>query len=198
MEEVHREVEQAARDALAVDEHVLFLQMPAAWPDHDRGERLVWGEPVILAVGAGEVDAAVECVLEIKVAGDHVVPQRRVGVLEVGQPHLGAGVQRVDRHLLVGRAGDLDPAVHQASGRRCHAPAAVRPDLRGFSQEVERRAGAELLLPGRPGGEQFCPPRAEFALQQRDQIQGLWRQDFLVPIPDRAVDLDSFAVAHSW
>ncbi len=56
VEEVQREIEQAARDALPVDEHVLLLQMPAGRPDHDRGELVVRREPVVLAVGAGEVD----------------------------------------------------------------------------------------------------------------------------------------------
>ena len=84
-------------------------------------------QPVGLALVAGEVDRAVQRVLQVELAGDHVVPQRGVGVLEVGQPHLGARVERVDRHLLVGRPGDLDPPVDQAGRRRRHPPGACPP-----------------------------------------------------------------------
>ena len=75
----------------------------------------------------------VDRVAQVELALDHVLPERGVGVLEVGQPHLGAGVQRVDRHLAVGRPGDLGPPVDQP-GRVRRPPATSRPRGRPWSR----------------------------------------------------------------
>ena len=110
-------------------------------------------ERVRLALGRGEVDPAGERVAEVELAGDHVVPERGVGVLEVGQPHLGARVQRVDRHLPVGRPGDLDPAVDQAGRGLGDPPGRVLADVLGLRQEAEGAAGGQLRVApvrGRP------------------------------------------------
>ena len=116
---------------------------------------VVRAQRVRLALVAGEVDGPVERVLEVELALDHVGPQRRVGVLEVGQPDVRAGVERVDRHLPVGRAGDLHPPVDEAGRRRRHPPAGVVADVRGLREEVERRPARQL----RPAGAAWRPAR---------------------------------------
>src|SRR5215472_11741648 len=196
--EVQREVEQAAGHPLAVDQHVLLVQVPAARPDHDRGQLVVGPELVGLPVGADEVDPAVQRVLEVELAGDHVVPERGVRVLEVGEPDPGARVQRVDRHLLVGRPGDLHPAVDQARRGGRHPPGPVVPDPAGRRQEVQRRAVDELLLAGRPGGEELRAARAELPVQRCDQAEGLVGEDLVVPVTGRAGDLDALGLGHAW
>ena len=114
-EEVEAEIEQRARHRLAVDDEMLLGQMPAARPDEQH--RRLGAELVVLAgLRVGEVDRPLPAVLEVDLALDDVRPGRRIGVLEVGHEHLRAGVERVDDHLAVDRAGDLDPAVEQVGG----------------------------------------------------------------------------------
>ena len=112
------------------------------------------------------------------------VPQRGVGVLEVGQPDVGAGVERVDRHLPVGRAGDLDPPVDQAGRGRRDPPGRVLADVRRLRQEVEHRAAAELA-PAGGGARQSSSWRraAERVVQRHEQFKGLRGQDLRVPVP---------------
>jgi hypothetical protein len=48
-----------------------------------------------------------------------------MGVLEIGHVGASAGVQRVDDHLPVHRAGDLDPSIFEVVGRRRDFPDAL-------------------------------------------------------------------------
>ncbi len=136
VEEVQTEVDQRGGHRPPLELQVLFVQMPAARPDHDRGEPLA--EPVLPALRGGEVDPALDGVEEVQLAADDVVPQRGRGVLEVGHPDTGTGVEGVDRHPAVRWAGDLDPPVGQAGRGRCDPPAGVVPDGGGDHGEVER------------------------------------------------------------
>ena len=191
---VEREVGEAAGGAFAVDEDVLLRQVPAARPDDDRGE-LVVGPQRVLLPALREVDRPVQRVLEVELAFDHVRPQRRVGVLEVGQPDVGAGVERVDRHLLVGGPGDLDPPVDQAGRGRRDPPGRVLADVRGVRQEVEHRPAAQLRLPPAARGEQLRPAGAERVVQRHQQFQGLRGQDLVVTVSGGPGDLH--ALRHS-
>ncbi len=193
VEEIQGEVEQAPRDPLAVHQHVLLVQVPAAGPDHDRGQVLVRRQLVGLAFLAGEVQRAVQRADEVELARDHVVPQRRVRVLEVGEPHLRPGVERVDGHLPVGRAGDLDPPVDQARGRGGHPPPGVIPDGLGRGQEVQRAAGRQLHLPRGPGRQQLRAPRAELPLQRGHQADRARGENLVEPVPHRTGDLHALA-----
>ena len=74
MEEVEAEIEQAGRDGLAVDLEVPLDQVPATRPDEQRRHLVV--QAVALAVGALELDRAVDRVDEVRLALDHVVPRR--------------------------------------------------------------------------------------------------------------------------
>src|SRR5690606_11419241 len=187
VEEVETEVEQRRRHRGAVDLRVLLVQVPAARADHDRGQLLVGTERVGLAAGL-EVDRTVERLAQVELAEHAVLPERGVGVLEVGQPDLRAGVERVDGHLAVHRPGDLHPPVLQAGRGRRDLPVAL-PDLLGLGQEVERAAGRQLPLPGLAGLQQLQPPGAELPLQRRDERERLGREDLVEPVEHRARDL---------
>ena len=108
-------------------------------------------------------------VAQVDLALDQVLPGRRVGVLEVGHEDLGAGVERVDDHLAVDRAGDLDPAILQIGGNRRDAssrlrgPRAVSGRKSGSLPGVERLPGARRAFEQRSGG----------ALERRG---GAWRR----------------------
>ena len=135
--EVEREVDERTGGLLTVDEDVLLGHVPAAGAHDDSRQLLVGGELVFLALGRSEVDVASERVEQVDLALDDRVPLRGVRVFLIGQPHLCAGVERVDRHLLVGRAGDLDAAVFEAGCRRCDLPGGIVADLGGLGEEVE-------------------------------------------------------------
>ena len=81
-------------------------------------------------------------VAQVELALDHVVPGRRVGVLEVGHEPVGARVQRVDDHLAVGRPGDLHPALLAAGS--------------GAGATVQSSSRTEAV----PGRKSSCSPAA--------------------------------------
>ena len=123
VEEVQAEVEERRADGLAVDEDVLFGQVPAARTHQQRGGLVV--EAIDAAVRVVERDGALDGVDQVDLAFEHVLPGRRVGVLEVGHVHVGARVEGVDEHLAIGRAGQLDPALLQVgvvTGATCQSP----------------------------------------------------------------------------
>src|SRR5205814_2156037 len=114
------------------------------------------------AVGAAtlEADRAAHGVAQVDLAVDHVVPGRAVRVLEVRHERRGAGVERVDDHLALGRAGDLDPALEHVLRLRRDDPLCFA-DLLGLGEEVGARTGVELLLPRPATSEQLLAPAFE-------------------------------------
>ena len=154
MEEREPEVEEARRDRLAIHEDVPLGQVPAARA-HDQRRRLL-AERVRLLRGL-EADRPAHGVAQVRLALDDVRPRRRARVLEVGHEDACAGVQRVDHHLPVDRAGDLAAPVAEV-GRRgrdrpvglAHLPRLleeVRPAAtRAPPLEELRARGLELML----------------------------------------------------
>jgi hypothetical protein len=69
-----REVEDAAGDALAIDQHVLFVEVPAARTDLQGGDLVV--ELVFLAGFVLERQFAADGLVEVDLALDLVVPVR--------------------------------------------------------------------------------------------------------------------------
>jgi hypothetical protein len=184
-----REVEDAAGDALAVDGHVLLVEVPAARADLQGGDLVV--ELVFLAGLVLEAELAADGLVEVDLALDLVVPLRAVGVLEVGHVGIGAGVEGVDDHLGFDRAGDLDAAAFQGLGQRRDLPVAFA-DVLGLGQEVGHLAGVDagLALDARLL-QQFLAARLEGAVQLGDQFQRLGREDGGVFGGNGGVDLDA-------
>ena len=120
-----------------------------------------------------------------------VLPQRGVGVLEVGEPHLRAGVERVDGHLAVGRAGDLGAAVDQAGGVRRDPPGVVLADVLGLGEEVEAAAAGDLLVARGAGSDQLAAARVEGPVQAGEEVERLVGQHLVVAVVDRSVDADA-------
>jgi len=88
--------------------------------------------------------------LQVDLSGYDVFPCGGVGVLEIGHEDIGAGVEGVDHHLPVDRAGDLDPAVAQGFGGLRHGPHAVADSGR-LGEEPGPVAGVETGLTLSPG-----------------------------------------------
>ena len=193
MEEVQREVDDAARRGLAVDQDVLLFEMPAARTHDQRRDLLV--ELVLLAVRILEGDLATHRVGQVDLPFHHQVPGRRGGVLEVRHEALRAGVQRVDDHLAIDRPGDLDAAVEQIRRDARDLPLAVA-DLLGLLEEARQLALVDLLLALDPQLQQLLADRRVLADQLGDELQRLRRQDFLRGRRHCARDLDTFDCAH--
>ena len=143
VEEVQAEVEQARGDRLAVEDQVAFGEMPAARPHEQRRDLVAEAVGLVLAL---ELDRALDRVDQVRLALDHVGPGRRVGVLEVRHEHLRARVERVDHHLPVGRARDLDAAVLEIGRDGVDRPVRLA-DLARLREEVGQLAGVEAPLP---------------------------------------------------
>ncbi len=98
---------------MAVDQHVFFIEMPAARP-HDQHRDFVIQRIRLAALL--QRNLAADCIHQVDLAGDLVVPVGRMTVLEVGHVRIGARVQRVDDHLAFDWAGDLDATPLQVGG----------------------------------------------------------------------------------
>src|SRR5919204_2236004 len=173
MEEVEREVEDCAGDRLAVDTEVLLVEMPAAWPDDEHRGLIV---QLVMLGSLLETDRAAHRIAQVELPVDHVVPRRAVCVLEIRHEGGGARVERVDHHLAIGRAGDLDAAVEQIFWLCRDAPLALT-DGGSLPQEVGALARIEFFLPRCAPREQFLPPRLELAMQSSDESERRLRED---------------------
>src|SRR6266540_3787229 len=195
VEEVEAEVHQAAGGGLAVDQHVLLGQVPAARADQQHGHLVV--EPVLPALRALEGDGALDGLDQVRLAGEHVLPGRRVGVLEIGHEDLRARVERVDEHLAVGRAGDLDAAVGQVRRQRGDPPVAGAHAL-GGGQEAGQLTGVERLLAAAAPLQQLQPGGSQLPLERGDEVERVGRQDLPVRRLGGTVDFDSCRACHAW
>jgi hypothetical protein len=115
---------------------------------------------------------------------------------QVGVEDLRAGVQRVDQHLAVGRAGDLDPPVGQIGRRRRDRPVTLA-DLPGLLGEGREGALVQLGLALGPGGEQVLPAGVEQPVQPGQELERLRGQDPVVPVRDRPGHLDATLSRHA-
>ena len=91
---------------------------------------------------------------------------------------LRAGVQRIDHHLAVDGAGDLDAAIHEVGGQRRDLPGAVAHGSR-LRQEIGQRARVEAALHVHAAGEQVAAGGVEFAMQIGDEAERVGGEDFL-------------------
>ncbi len=189
VEEVQAEVDEGAGDRLTVDLEVTLVQVPAAGAHDDGRELVVRAQGVRLAgPRVGEVDVPGVRVDQVELAEDHVLPGRRGGVLEVGEPDPRARVEGVDGHLAVGGTGDLDPAVLERGWARGHPPGVVGADRGGLREEVEGGGAGDLGAALRAAGEEFVTPGREPAVQLGHEGEGRLREDLLLPGQGLGVD----------
>ena len=104
--------------------------------------------------------------------------------------HVGAGVERVDHHLPVDRAGDLDAAVGEVGRRRRHAPL-TPPDIFGLRQEARQLAAVEAGLAFVACCQQLAALRAEPPLELCHERQRVGAQHPVVSRPHRPPDRDA-------
>ena len=147
---------------------MLLRQVPAARPDDQRRHRRI--QPVHAAIGAQELDAARDRIAQVDLSADHVVPGRGQRILAVRHEHACARVERIDDHLAIGRAGDLDATVGEVRGRNGDPPVAVA-HCAGLGQEIGQLTGVDLGLARHPPCEQLRHPRAKSAREIGHEAQ---------------------------
>ena len=121
---------------------------------------------------------------------DLIRPGRRIGIFEVGHVAVGARVERVDDHLALHRAGDLDAPALQI-GWQCRDRPVALPDLSGFRQEIGPVARIKFFLTGHPARQQFLATRLERAMQLGGEGECLGRKDLRVFRGDRGGNGDA-------
>ena len=98
-----------------------------------------------------------------------------MGILEVGHEYFGAGVQRVDGHFALDRAGNFDAPVLQIVRNGGNCPTALAYAL-GFGEEVGHLAGVNFGLALHPALQEFLAPARKRSHQFCDESHCLWRQ----------------------
>src|SRR5215831_13979868 len=168
VENIEREVEDAARDGSAIDGDVLLGKVPAARAHEQR--RDVFVELVFLALRADVVDAPADRVAQIDLPLDIVVPRRRIRVLEVRHEHLRARIERVDDHLAIDGTRYFDPAILDVGGDGGAGPRSFADGPR-FGQEVGQVACIKVSLPCSTPGQELGASPTEGALKLRGKSQ---------------------------
>ena len=186
VEEIEAEVEEAARDLLAVHEHVPLGQVPAARAHEEH--RGFLAEAIGLLAGV-ELDRPLDRVDQVRLAVEVVAPGRRVGVLEVGHEAARARVEGVDDHLAVDRPGDLDATVLEVGGDRRDAPLSLA-DLAGLREEVGQLAGVDPRLPLRSGGQKLAARTVEATMQLGEERERVGAQKLFVTLLERRAKLN--------
>ena len=115
-------------------------------------------------------------VLAVALSGDHVLPGGREGILEVAHEDLRPGVEGVDHHLALHRAGDFGPPVVEI-GRCGRHPPGPFADADGFADEIGKGSSLERAAASPPGLQQRLTPGAEATLEIGHESESLGRQD---------------------
>ncbi len=168
VEEVETEVKDTRRDRLAINQDMLLGQMPPARADQQDGDRRI--ETVGLSLRTAELDRFPDCVNQILLTLNDVLPRRRKGVLEVGHEDVCPGVEGVDHHLPLDRACDLHPALLQIGRSRCHLPFAVAYIL-CLGNKVGHLPGGEFFLPLAAPREELLARWIELPMEFCDEVQ---------------------------
>jgi hypothetical protein len=164
-------------------------KVPAARA-HDQDGGLVV-ELVLLPFRRDQLDRALDRVDEIGLPLHAVRPRGRVRVLEIGHEAPCSRVERVDHHLALDRARDLNAAVAEIGGDRSDLPVALA-HLAGLGEEVRPLAGLEPLLSLHADLQQLLADGVEAAMQPGDELERLVGEDVLGAAFNRRAKLDPF------
>ena len=153
---------------MALHQKMFLRQVPSARAHEQRSRLLV--ELVLLAFGAGEADLAPHRIAQVHLAIDHVAPGGRGRILKIGHEDIGAGIERVDHHLAIDRAGNLDAAVLEIGRNGRDAPLTLANGGR-FRQKIVEFPCAQRFCPGHARGQQSLPLGLEVARQCAQKLE---------------------------
>ncbi len=172
------------RNRGAVDQDVLFGQMPAARPNEQRGGLLV--QPVRLAVRRSRSRSAAASASRRLIWPWMLLSH--VGVLASSKSAMKTFAPQLSALMIILRStgpGDFDAAILDVRGYRRARPVRVADRAR-FRQKIGQPAGVELRLAVGTVGQQLGAATAEGSLQASRKGQSFRRQDFGVGCGDRA------------
>ena len=109
MEEIKREIKQAARNGFPTPGDMFFRQVQAAYATDQH--RRVRFELVNFAGFVGIADGAVHGVAQVDLPLDDLTPVRRQRVFKIGHEDFNVGVHGVDHHFALYRTGDLNATI---------------------------------------------------------------------------------------
>jgi len=165
--------------------------VPPARPHDQRRQLALLRQGVRLppAPGSPVRDVAPQRVAQVGLPVERVLPRRRVRVFKVGHERGRAAVERIDDHLAVDGARDLDAAVDQAGRGRGAAPRRVGAHGLRVRQKIRQLAGVEPLLARLAGGEQGEAAAVEAAVEGGEEAEGVRGEDGSVLVRHGAEDL---------
>src|SRR5437879_5173155 len=170
---------------------MFFFEVPAAGPDHERGGFFM--ELILLSSAAHVHYSPVDCVAEIHLTVDQVLPGRGVSVFKIGHKDSCTRIESVNDRLPVCRPGYFHTAVEQIGGAGCHSPVSV-PDLLCRGKKIGKHARIQLLLEFGPFPEYFEPPFPELPLECCDEIDRFGGEQCFGLGGTLADEFDSFMV----
>ena len=135
---------------------MFLVQMPAARTHHQDRKVFFVQDVVLAAVRCHPVQIAGNGFAQRALAGQQIFPSRRSRVLEIGHINFGARVQRINHHLGLHRAGNLNPTIEQVGRQFGDFPLAFA-NCTGVFPEVWGCASIELRLTFLPCLQTFLP-----------------------------------------
>lgn len=128
-------------------------------------------------------------------SGEVSIRPRRWGAdkahtLKVSHVGVHIRVQRIDNHLAVGRAGDLNAAVDQAGSRAGALPGVIVADVLGLGQEVGQVAAVDLGLLVDTALQESLAGRVEGAVQDGEEGAGVLGEDLAAVVVQSTQDGD--------
>ncbi len=133
----------------------------------------------------------VQGVLEIQLPIDDVRPGRGQGILQVCQPYIGSGVQRIDGHLAVHRTGDFNPAIREPRRHGRDLPCGILADVAGFRKEsgiASTRDEGPLFS---AAGKQLLPAGFGVLVERANEVERLTGQDLVLAANRRGGERNS-------
>jgi hypothetical protein len=110
-------------------------------------------------------------------------------ILEIRHVTIGPGIQRIDDHFPVHGTGDLDMSLLEVGRHRIDGPTAFA-DGSGFLEKIRHPAAVDCGLTLFAGGKEFEPARIELTVEFREKVEGVGREDFLMPARDFSLDFE--------
>jgi len=107
-------------------------------------------------------------------------------------------IQRIDDHLAVGRASDLNPSVHQARRGIGSPPRRIITDVFGLGQEVREDSFVDFSLAEHAALEKLLAGLIEGSMEGCEEGAGFLGEDLAGSVADGAENLDVHEEGIDW
>lgn len=111
--------------------------------------------------------------------------------LKIGHVGPDISIQRIDNHLSVRRARNLNASIDESRGRRSALPGGIVADVLCLGEEIGQDAAVELGLANLAALEQRLASGVEGAVEESEECESLRGEDLFVLRLDSAEDGDA-------